>query len=439
MTLHYFGEMSCSEIGKFLGVSANTIKSRLRRARERLKKEEPMIREALEHFKITPNLSENIMREISQTKPAAPSVSKPFVPWLIATSTVVVVLLMLGFGNSKYLARFQKPYDFNANSEITVDIVEAPFVANLALEPDVRRQLGSVSAQSNNPIPEQQPNENLPLSKRVQDDGTVRHYSQWELPKHAKARLGKGRITTMQFSPDGNQLALGSPIGIWLYDVNTGQELHLFTGPCGSLAFSPDGCYLVNGGGTRFFGGEFLVWDTTTFRKVKLDIVPPESEALRFSDDGNTLVSIESGQYKQSTVHSISAINLDTKHVEVKDVKKKYGPPLESGVLYALSQDKVAIARNHSENKQIEVWDKESEKMLYTLNEPEKIDFITNFFEAIAFSPDGRLLASGSNDTTVRLWHTNTGQELVEFKNHHSSWITTLAFSADGKIPCEWK
>ena len=76
LTLHYFGEMSCPEIGAFLGVSANTIKSRLRRAQQRLKKEEPIIREALENFQITPNLTENIMREVSRIKPIAPPSGK---------------------------------------------------------------------------------------------------------------------------------------------------------------------------------------------------------------------------------------------------------------------------------------------------------------------------------------------------------------------------
>jgi len=47
ITLHYFEEMSSSEIGEFLGVSENTIKSRLRRARQRLKKYEFMIQEVL--------------------------------------------------------------------------------------------------------------------------------------------------------------------------------------------------------------------------------------------------------------------------------------------------------------------------------------------------------------------------------------------------------
>ena len=48
ITLHYFEDMTSSEISEFLGVSENTIKSRLRRARQRLKKYEFMIQEALD-------------------------------------------------------------------------------------------------------------------------------------------------------------------------------------------------------------------------------------------------------------------------------------------------------------------------------------------------------------------------------------------------------
>ena len=102
MTLYYLGEMKVEEISRFLGVSASTIKSRLRRARNRLKEEEPMIKEALDHFQITPNLTENIMREVSRLKPIAPSNSKPFVPWAIGISTIAVIFLMLGIG-SQYL------------------------------------------------------------------------------------------------------------------------------------------------------------------------------------------------------------------------------------------------------------------------------------------------------------------------------------------------
>ena len=160
LTLHYFSEMSSAEIGAFLGVSANTVRSRLRRAQERLKREEPMIREALEHFQITPNLTKNIMREIARLKPTTPSGGKPLVPWAIGLSTLAIVLLMLGVGNQQLL-RFQRPYSFNATSEMTVDLIEAPVVLALESEPDIRTQIGSSTTPSSNDGSGQQPDDVL--------------------------------------------------------------------------------------------------------------------------------------------------------------------------------------------------------------------------------------------------------------------------------------
>ena len=141
VTLHYFGEMTCEEISRFLGVSASTVKSRLRRARFRLRKAEPMIREALEGFQIRANLTENIMQEISRIEPGTPSGGNPFVPWAIAASTLALVVMALGVSN-RYLTRFQQPYNLDATSEMTVELIDTPIVLNLASKPDVRTQIG---------------------------------------------------------------------------------------------------------------------------------------------------------------------------------------------------------------------------------------------------------------------------------------------------------
>ena len=149
ITLYYFGEMTCAEIGAFLGISADAVKIRLRRARQRLKKEEPLIREALDGFQLSINLTENIMREIAHVKPISPSGSKPLVPWAIAASTVVAIFLMLGAGN-QFLSRFQKPYSFDAASEMTVELIEAPVVLNLESKSDLRNQIGNANAPGKN-------------------------------------------------------------------------------------------------------------------------------------------------------------------------------------------------------------------------------------------------------------------------------------------------
>ena len=58
-------------------------------------------------------------------------------------------------------------------------------------------------------------------------------YTQWGLPEGAKARLGKGSINEIQYSPDGTRLAVASGIGIWLYDTGSYQEVALLTGHTG--------------------------------------------------------------------------------------------------------------------------------------------------------------------------------------------------------------
>ena len=177
MTLHYLGEMTVEEISKFIGVSTGTIKSRLQRARNRLQKEETMIREALEHFQISPNLTNNIMQEVARLKPT-PSGSKPLIPWAVAASTVVLIALMLGIGN-QHLARFQIPYSLDAQSEMSVELVEAPIVQDIIVEPEVRNQIGSTNAVGKSDTPRQNPNEILLAAAETKGEDNKSVSKQW--------------------------------------------------------------------------------------------------------------------------------------------------------------------------------------------------------------------------------------------------------------------
>ena len=69
VVLHYLSEMTCEEIGDFLDVSPNTVKSRLHRARKRLKQEEGVVRETLCGFRYSEDLMEDIMNWIQMNEP----------------------------------------------------------------------------------------------------------------------------------------------------------------------------------------------------------------------------------------------------------------------------------------------------------------------------------------------------------------------------------
>jgi WD40 repeat protein len=56
----------------------------------------------------------------------------------------------------------------------------------------------------------------------------------------------------------------------------------------------------------------------------------------------------------------------------------------------------------------------------------------TDVVSSAAFSPDGKTLASGTHDTTVKLWDVATGKEKATL-NGHTGDVTSVAFSPDGK------
>ena len=146
VTLHYLGEMTAKEIGKFLGVSVGTIDSRLHRARKRLKNsEERLVQEVLEGVHLSAHISQNIMREVADLKPTPEPTQSPLLPWAAVGAAAVFIAVLLG-GSNQYLTRFQPPYSFDAEVEPTIIIIDAPEVLALDTKPAVRNQAGHVGA-----------------------------------------------------------------------------------------------------------------------------------------------------------------------------------------------------------------------------------------------------------------------------------------------------
>ena len=200
-------------------------------------------------------------------------------------------------------------------------------------------------------------------------------YRTWHLPDGTIARLGKGRLGDVAFSPDGQRLAVASGIGVWLYDVATSRELALIPTASwlNSVVFSPDGRLLASASGDS----TVKLWDVATREKIAtLEGHTDFVWSVVFSPDGRLLAS---------------------------------GSP----------------------DGTVKLWDVATGREIDTLEGHE------GPITSVSFSPDGRLLASGSYDSTVKLWDVATGREidiLGWFFGAHEGPVTSVSFSPDGTM-----
>ena len=202
MMLHYLGEMTIKAISEFLGVSQNTVKSRLSRARNRLRKEEDVIQQNLGSFQLPDNLTENIMQEVSRLAPVPPAVSKPVAPLAVSAASAVLIFLLMGVG-TQYLSRFQKPYSFDATSEPTVEIIDAVFVLDSPAKPAVRYQPGSSVTPGKGPGSGQQSDESLFATLPVDNTQVATPKPQWA---QTKGPVG-GSVQSLFIAANGNLYA----------------------------------------------------------------------------------------------------------------------------------------------------------------------------------------------------------------------------------------
>ncbi|MCG9128769.1 WD40 repeat domain-containing protein [Candidatus Poribacteria bacterium] len=104
----------------------------------------------------------------------------------------------------------------------------------------------------------------------------------WHLPKGAIARLGRGQIGRMTFSPDGTQLAVSTRIGCWLYDLDTMTHRALWgteRGMVADVSFSDDGQWVA----TSDWDCVVKIWNTQDLKCVAEIGVSENSGVLRVS------------------------------------------------------------------------------------------------------------------------------------------------------------
>jgi WD40 repeat protein len=245
----------------------------------------------------------------------------------------------------------------------------------------------------------------------------------WDVstPQRAPLQGHTGTVRSAVYSPDGTTLATGSyDRTVRLWDATTGQEQAILRGHPSEVycvAYSPDGKTLASGGGgvdgqRRWVGCEVRLWDVKT-RQEKA-ICKGHIQAVTsvcFSPDGKTLAS-------GSSDNTVRLWDLAT--------GKQTGFLKGAPAPMCFSPDGKTLASGSPAKATVKLWD------VTTGREKVVLKCDTGWFLSLAFSGDGKILASASDDGIVRLWDVSTGQEKAVLKGHTGS-VSCVCFSPDDR------
>lgn len=228
-------------------------------------------------------------------------------------------------------------------------------------------------------------------------------------------------VLSVVFSRDGRYLATGSQdTSVRIWDVSSGRSIHILEGHAaevGGLVFTPDGKLLLSSSED----GMLILWDVKTGELLRS---VPDFTAFKvsFSPDG-TRVAASTWNGLQVWEYTPDLAELFTTEEDQSLITISDGA---AAIFSADGTQLAAPAFGVASGNAIRLWDAATGRELLTLLGH------TDWLAGMAFSPDGKRLASTSLDGTVRIWSLSPGGEMVTVVSPGAPYGTRVVYNPNG-------